>query len=129
MSITFQKNGRGIKVFIGTTHMKTIPAYLLQPFKEHHGKIDFDKKKRITAEERKLLHSYLIYSKWIEKLKTTEKHLYQLIAKAYPIETRKVITQDNERFELVLDNNLKIKCPEKIYLAFTVKTNIIHSNY
>lgn len=129
MSISFQKNGRGIKVFIGTTHMKTIPAKLLQPFKEQHSKIDFDKKKRITSAERKMLHGYILYAKWLEKLRKTEKHLWLLIKEHYPVETRKVITKDNERFELVLDNNLKIKCPEKIYLAFTVKTNIIHSNY
>ena len=129
MSITFQKNGRGIKVFIGTTHMKTIPAYLLQPFKEQSNKINFDKKKRITDEERKMLYGYILYAKWLEKLRKTEKNLWLLIKDHCPVGTRKVITKDNERFELVLDNNLKIKCPEKIYLAFTVKTNIIHSNY
>lgn len=129
MSISYQKNGRGIKVFIGTTHMKTIPKKLLLPFKKQHSKIDFDKKKRITAEERKMLHTYILYAKWLEKLRKTEIHLWVLVKDHYPVETRKVITHDNERFELVLDNNLKIKCPEKIYLAFTEKTNIIHSNY
>jgi hypothetical protein len=129
MSITFQKNGRGIKVFIGTTHMKTIPTKLLQPFKEQSNKINFDNKKRITAEERKMLHGYIFYAKWLEKLRKTEKHLWLLIKDHYPVGTRNVITKDNERFELVLDNNLKIKCPEKIYLAFTVEPNIIHSNY
>lgn len=129
MSITFQKNGRGIKVYVGTTHMKTIPAKLLEPFKEQSNKINFDKKKRITPEERKMLRGYVLYAKWLEKLRATEKNLWLLIKDHYPVETRKVITKDNERFELVLDNNLKIKCPEKIYLAFTVKTNIIHSNY
>lgn len=129
MAISFQKNGRGIKVFIDTTHMKTIPVKLLQPFKEQYNKIAFDKKKRITAEERKMLHGYLMYAQWLEKLRKTEKHLWLLIKDHYPVGTRNVITKDNERFELVLDNNLKIKCPEKIYLAFTVKTNIIYSNY
>lgn len=129
MSITFQKNGRGIKVYVGTTHMKTIPVKLLEPFKEQYNKINFDKKKRIAPEERKMLHGYVLYAKWLEKLRTTEKNLWLLIKDHYPVETRKVITKDNERFELVLDNNLKIKCPEKIYLAFTVNTNIIHSNY
>lgn len=124
-----QKNGRGIKVLVNGLHMKTIPEKLLQPFKEQNIRIAFDKKKRITAEERKMLHGYLMYAQWLEKLRKTEKHLWLLIKDHYPVGTRNVITKDNERFELVLDNNLKIKCPEKIYLAFTVKTNIIHSNY
>jgi hypothetical protein len=75
MAIYYEKYGRGIKVFIGTTHMKTIPTKLLQPFKEQSNKINFDNKKRITAEERKMLHGYIFYAKWLEKLRKTEKHL------------------------------------------------------
>lgn len=129
MAVSYDNTGRGIKVLVNGVHMKTIPVLLLESFKNHYNKITFDKKRRITPEERKLLHSYLVYLKWIRKLRKTEKHLYQLIKEAYPVATRKVIALDSERFELVLDNNLKVKCPEKIYLMFTTKPNIIHSNF
>ncbi|MBB1194833.1 hypothetical protein DNC80_14275 [Flavobacterium sp. SOK18b] len=130
MAITFQhKGGRGIKVFINSDHMKTIPRKLLEPFKEHHGKINFDKKKRLTAEERKILHGFMLYASWVNKLKTTDKHAYELIKDHYPIDTRKVINEQAIRYELVLDNQIKIKSPEKIYIAFKTKENIVYSNY
>lgn len=131
MALSFQKNGRGIKVFNGTTHMKTIPKKLLKPFKEHHGQISFDKKKRLTADERKLLHGYILYANYIEKFNTVAfKHIYLTVKDHYPVSARKVINHESKpRFELVLNNGIKIVCPEKIYKAFATSEEIVYSNF
>lgn len=69
------------------------------------------------------------FKKFKEQLKTSEKHLFLLIKTAKPIDAREVITRDGKRFELVLNNNLKIKCTKKLALLFNKEPKIIYSNY
>lgn len=128
MWYSFEPQQRGTKVIVDQNHVKTIPTKLSKFFEKCSTKITFEKK-RLTAHERKTLETYLQYQNWIDKLAISEKHLYQLIKDAYPVSTQHVISHNTERFELVLDNKMKVKCPEKIYLLFTTKPNVIHSNF
>lgn len=120
---------RGVKVVVDGKHIKTLPTKLGKFFTACANKIEFDKK-RLTPKERLTLDTYLKYQNWIDKLAVSEKHLHKLIKDAYPVATKHVVTKDGERYELVLDNKMKIKCPESIYHLFTEKPNkITHSNF
>lgn len=110
MILYYESQERGIKVFVDGKHKKTIPETLLRSFRIHFTQINFDKK-RLSAEERKLLTRDLLYQEYLKKLKLSNKHLYNLIKNSTPTAARKVITPDNERLELQLDNGLKITCP------------------
>lgn len=128
MELTLVRQERGTKVLVDGTHLKTVPFKFETFVKNHFDNLNLQKK-RLNDEERNIFNAALEFEKWKEKISKSEPHLYVLIEKTYPVDTREVITRDSKRFELVLDNNLKVKCPEKIYLLFTTKPNIIHSNY
>lgn len=129
MAISYDTQSRGIKVLVNGLHMKTIPKNLLSTFKDHYSEIDFDKKKRITAAERKLLLRNNLYQEYLKKLKISNIHLYNLIKDAKPTAARKVITPDKERLELQLDNNTKITCPSTRLFKLFPHTSDAYLNY
>lgn len=69
------------------------------------------------------------FSKFKAELKKSEKYLFLLIKKAKPIDAREVIARDGKRFELVLDNNLKIKCTKRLVLLFNKEPKVVYLNF
>ncbi|MFV5702218.1 hypothetical protein ACM55F_10130 [Flavobacterium sp. XS2P12] len=128
MELTMVRQQRGTKVLVDGTHLKTVPLKFETFVKNHFDNLNLQKK-RLDEEERSIFNAALEFEKYKEKISKSEPLLYVLIEKTYPVDAREVITRDSRRFELVLDNNLKVKCPEKIYLLFATKPNVIHSNY
>lgn len=65
----------------------------------------------------------------LKHTKTNDKYLHEIIEKSYPCDTRKVITHDRHRYELVLDDNVKIKVSKKIHDLFTKEPKVVYLNY
>lgn len=119
---------RGTKVLADDKHIKTIPKFLCSVFVANAPNINFDKK-RLSIEERKLLTRNLLYQEYLKKLKTSNPHLYDLIKNTTPTAARKVITPDKERYELQLDNGLKISCPSARLFKLFSHTSDAYLNY
>jgi hypothetical protein len=120
---------RGMRVMVDEKHHKTIPQKLWKSINIHTVEKLRADRKRLSPDERKLLTETLVFENWKLKLAVKEKHLYELIKNDYPISKRKVITLTDERLELVLDNQIKIKVPDKVYNSMTLKETTIHSNF
>lgn len=120
---------RGMKLVVNEKHLKTIPLKLLGSVNGATvEKLNADRK-RLSPDERKLLTEFVVFEKWKTKLSTSEKNLYDLIKTNYPVSKRTVITLTGSRLELCLNSQLKIKVPEKVYNALSIKETTIHSNY
>lgn len=128
MDLKIVRQQRGVKILVDGEHLKTVPFRFEGFVKNHFDKLNLERK-RLNDEERKIFLAAYEFAKFLSKIETNEKHLHRLIATAYPVDARQVITKEGKRFELVLDNNLKIKCTEKMYFIFSTTSNVIHSNY
>jgi hypothetical protein len=120
---------RGIKLVVDEKHLKTIPRKLSASINSHTFEKIVTGYKRLSVEERKLLTDFLVFERWKLKLAIKEKYLYELIGNSFPVSKRKVITLTDERLEIVLDNQIKIKVPDKVYYSLTLSETTINSNY
>lgn len=135
MEITYHKSTRGIWIFIDGKHKKTIPAKFESIIASHIDKLDFTRK-YLSDTENLLFHKTIKLNKFdsqlsgfLENIKSTEPHLYRLIASAKVTGVRQVYSKYNNRYELCFDNNLKIKCTKTIYHKHPVKLPVAHLNY
>lgn len=118
MSFQLVAQQRGTKVIVDTKHVKTIPSKYASSYAMCADKITHTKK-RLTVSERKILTRNALYKQFLEKLATSQPHLYELIKNTVPTAARKVITPEKERLELQLDNDMKITCPSiKLFNLF-----------
>ncbi len=125
---SYERKTRVIFVFVDGTHKKTINIKLLKAFIYHEKKIVFNDRKRLSTREKELLNSYYLYHQWCDDMKIQQPHLYTLIHHAYPIGSRKVLSHNLQRYELLLNNSLKVKCTETLHNAFE-KFPTTYSNY
>lgn len=129
MKIQLTPSTRGQRVFIDDKHVKTISKkYSWLMFCKVHEKMTFDKKRPIASES-KLLEIQLQWKNWIEKLSTSNKHLYELIKNASPTAARKVITPSGERMEIILDNKMRINTTNTRFFSLFSHTSDSYQNY
>lgn len=119
---------RGIKVLLDDKHIKTIPKKYVSVYTKVNSKITFEKK-RLNPGERNLFEIQLQFQNWIEKLSTSNKHLYELIKNALPVSARKVITHSGERMEIILDNNMRINTKSIRFFSLFPHTSDSYQNY
>ena len=121
---------RGVRLLVDKKHVKTIPKHLSKTINNHTVKLLVYDNKRLNQEERLFLKNYGAYENWKEKLAIREKHLYELIKNATPVQKNHVfIFTGGERLEFVLDNKIKITVPEKVYRSLLIKESTTHSNF
>lgn len=124
-----RNKSRGIQIIIDKKHVKTIPANLSKAINSFTVKrLDYERK-RLSYGERRLLSNYAVYENWKTKLATKEKHLFELIKNAVPVEKHLVNSHNKERLELLLDNNVKINVPEKVYYSLPLQEKTTYSNF
>lgn len=129
MALSYETQNRGVKVLVNGLHMKTIPKKYLESFKINNNYIDFNKKKRLSKDEEKVLERNRLFLEYLFKIRKTDRHLYQLIKDSLPTAARKVITRDKERMELQLDNKMKINCPSVRLFKLFPHTSDAYLNY
>lgn len=131
MEIKLHHSTRGIWIFIDGKHKKTVPKHYANCVLENLKKLNLDKK-HLQPNEKEMLDQFLfktVFKSFIKTLKTKEKRVFELVAKAKPIGVRKVINPHKNREELVFDNNLKVKIPYSLYAKHPVKLPTVHLNY
>lgn len=123
----------GLKIYRITDkkHVKTIPA-IYKPIAEDFILRCNSEKIRLTEAERELLSTYdfevNVFS-YLEELRHYEKYVFELVQNAKVISARNVLLKDSERFELIFDNGVKLKCNESLYSLCQNKSDTINSNY
>lgn len=122
------KSKRGTKVLDDKKHVKTIPTKYAPVFEKVKSKMTFDKK-RLNPDEINQLEIQLHYKKWLEKLSSDERQLFELVKKANPIAARQVQTPTGERMELILDNNMKVKISSLRFFNLFPHTSTSYQNY
>jgi hypothetical protein len=131
METKLHKSTRGIWIFIDGKHKKTVPKKYENIVQKYLAKLDF-KRKYLSDNETKILELHYFkenLKEYLKTLKTKEKHLHQLIAKSKPVGVRFVYSKNGNRFELVFDNNIKIKCSKKLFNLHPIKLEDAHLNY
>lgn len=125
-----RNKSRGIRLLIDEKHVKTIPANLSKAINTHTVERLMYENKRLSYGERRLLSDFAAYENWKTKLYTKEKHLFELIKDAVPVEKHLVKMHHNkERLELLLDNKLKITVPEKVFYSLPLQEKTTYSNF
>lgn len=123
MELTLLKTKKGVKVFNGKSHIKTIPVKYIDYIKKIQ--ID-DSKKRLTLKERFLIEHEL----FLDSIKSTEKYIYELIFNSKPVKTYIVhINSGGERYELEYENGVRIKIKKDLHLYFEEKDADLYLNY
>lgn len=123
----------GLKIYTisDKKHVKTIPA-IYKPIAEDFilkctaGKI------RLSEAERQMLSAYdfeVNVIEYLDELRKNEKYVFELVQNAKAISCRKVSLKDSERFELIFDNGVKLKCNESLYLLCQNVSEPANSNY
>ena len=123
----------GLKIYRITDkkHVKTIPSFY-KPIAEdfilkcNSGKI------RLTDTERHLLSAYdfeVNVILFLEELRQHEKYVFELVESAKAVSVRKVQLRHSERFELIFDNGVKLKCSEILYNLCQNKSDTAKLNY
>ena len=130
MKVTIKTLTRGVKIFVDGKHKKTLPKKIFHHLKPAEVLALSFEKKRLTPAERKEVHSIIQFRVWTQKIESSEKYLYNLIKDAKPVTRRVVTTTTGNRFEIILDNKIKLKVPEKTYLAIDLPiAATTYSNY
>jgi len=120
------KSTRGTRVLDDKKHVKTIPTKYAPVFEKVNSKMTFDKK-RLNPDERKNLEIAFHWHKFLIKISTSNRILFRLIKDQKPVATRLVITPSTERKELILDNELKMVAPEKLFNLFPEPKSIFQN--
>lgn len=131
METKLYKSTRGIWIFIDGKHKKTVPAKYENIVLKHLAKLDF-KRKYLSVQETEILDTVFFknsFKEFLKSIKTKEKYLYQLIASSQPIAVCFVYSKNGNRYELVFDNNIKIKCSKKLFNLHPTKHEPVHLNY
>jgi hypothetical protein len=128
MALSMLKSKRGTKVLDDKKHVKTIPTKYAPVFEKVNSKMTFDKK-RLNPDERNTLEIQLHYKKWLEKLSSNERHLFELLKNATPIAARRVHSHSGERLEIVLDNGMKIKSTSVRFFNLFPKPVLVFQNF
>ena len=119
MVFIWQPQKRGMRLIVDGQHVKTVSKVMQTSINsESIGKLSFDKK-RLSASERQNLIDYRTYFFWLQNLDQKEKLVYELIKDSKPISRRNVISPTETRLELVFENGIKVKVPDKVYYALS----------
>lgn len=113
----------GLKVFENGTHIKTVPL----KYGSFIEKMEFfSPGKRLSEKERFILE----YSYFLSILKIEEKYVYELIEKSNPDYAQTVKNHIGEiRFELVYDNNTRLKISKELFDLCPKKEEQINKNF
>ena len=126
------KSVRGLWVFIDGKHKKTIPYRYESVIEKGILNLSTDRK-YLNETEKELLNKLLFAEAlqgFLDEIKEKEKHLFRLIKDVAPVGVRRVFSRHGQnRFELCLENKLKVKIPAKVYYKFPVKEPDIYLNY
>ena len=119
----------GLKIFNSENkeHLKTIPSFYEPIVADFILNCDTTKK-RLNEKEREILKTYdfkVSVFHFLKELKQNEKYVFELVEKANAIGVRKVNQRiESPRFELIFDNDVKLKINESFYLLCKNKTEV-----
>ena len=120
--ITTEETSAGFKIYRSEKHIKTIPA----KFAFLIDIVDLDEsKKRLNDEDR----SKLEVAYFMHILKSQEPYVYELVRNSFPKYAQEVNNHGIIRYELVFENNTRIKVTQPIYESFPEKMDMKYSNY
>lgn len=132
MELKIHKSSRGHWVFINGKHKKTVPKKYESVIEKGIAMLGI-KRKYLNPKERELLDKLLfadVLQGFLSELEKKEIHVYRLIKDIEPVAVRRVFSRHGQnRFELCLENKLKVKIPAKIYHKFPVKEPDAYLNY
>lgn len=123
----------GLKIYRITDkkHIKTIPA-IYEPIAEDFILKCTSDKIRLTDTERHILSIYdfeVGVFAYLKDLENNERYVFELVKESKVISARKVQLRHSDRFELIFENGVKLKCNESLYLLCNNKSETINSNY
>lgn len=123
----------GLKIYriSDKKHVKTIPS-IYKPIAEDFILKCDSKGIRLTDTERHILSTYdfeVGVFDYLEDLQNNEKYVFELVKNSKVISARKVQLRYSDRFELIFENGVKLKCNESLYLLCDNKSETINSNY
>lgn len=119
MVFTWQPQKRGVRLIVDGQHVKTVSKFFQTSINsESIEKLSFDKKRLSPAERQKII-DYKAYAFWLKNLDQKEKLVYELIKDSKPISRRNVVTLTDTRLEIVFENGIKVKVPDKVYYALS----------
>jgi len=132
--ITFESTKRITKLLVDGKHRKSFPLVLDRCL----NKIDinlvnkFEKSLRLKDKD-VILISHIVFPYLLElfykQLQKEEYYVFERIGNSIVVGCREVISRDGNRFELCLDNGLKIKIDELLYRFSIVKLTVAYLNY
>lgn len=135
-NITFEVTKTQCKIFQNDKHIKSFPRFF-EPLLDYViekalDKLD-EKRKRLTDEDYKIIGEQC-FDKFLEQrhkfLQKHEKYVFELIQKAKCLGARVVKSRTSgERFELVYDNNHKIRCEQNLFKVCPNKLEPANLNY
>lgn len=133
MKHTFLKTAAGLKIYNADKHVKTVSQVYEEVLADDLiQEITKEKKIRVSESDRNILDRALkdtFIPKYLERLKKEEKYVYELVENATVTGVREVKTKGENRYELVFDNEVKLKIPAEIYHVHDMKLPTVHLNY
>lgn len=134
-NISIEETKTQIRIFKNDKHVKSFPRFfspVIEMIIDKVGEKLDEKRKRLTAEDYELISKEcfsIILSDFHDRLRKTEKYVYELIEKAEYTAARIVKSKSGERFEIIYSNNVKIKVDKDLYKLAPNKQNTAFLNY
>jgi len=132
--ITIEHTQRIAKILRDGKHIKSFPLSVVHCLEGITGKIcdEFEKGLRLQDKyiklTKKLIFPILLQDFYCE-LKKEEPYVFELTKGIEAVGCREVILRDGNRFELLLENGVKIKISELIFKFAIEVFPTVHSNY
>ncbi|MEN2415516.1 hypothetical protein [Flavobacterium mesophilum] len=129
MNFAWEDQKRGIRLIVNGEHVKTV-SRKLHPFltSESIDKLDFSYKRISISERQQILHT-AYYADWLANLLRSEKLVFELVKNSKPTAKRNVQTREGSRKELLFDNGVWIKIPDKLFHALYLDESSVCLNY